>query len=74
MKPSPGHIAKVILLGKRKKIGVVLLEAYYPDATAKLAAQKMGAKLVALAGGTANGQTYLEHIDELVGALEAALK
>jgi zinc/manganese transport system substrate-binding protein len=73
VKPSPGHVAKVIALGRRQKIPAVLLESYYPEATAKLAATKMGAKLVKLPGGTKAGQSYIERIEQTVTAIEEAL-
>ena len=76
VKPSPGHIAKVIALGKKHSIKVVLLEGYYPESMAKLAAKKMGAKLIKIPGGAdvTDGQSYIEHIDAVVSALEEALQ
>ncbi|RMH43144.1 MAG: zinc ABC transporter substrate-binding protein [Deltaproteobacteria bacterium] len=76
VKPSPGHVAKVIALGRRQRVRAVLLEDYYPAATAKLAAAKMGAKLIVVPGGAHvdDGQTYIQRMDQVVGLLEEALR
>lgn len=73
--PNPSHVASVLAQARQQKARMVLIESYYPDTTAKLVASKIPAPLVTVHGGTdfAKGETYLQHIDELVGRLEKAL-
>ena len=73
--PTATHVARVLTLGKQKGVKAILQEAFYPDATSEVLAQKIPAALVILPGGTnvKAGQTYIEHIDEIVGAIEKAL-
>ena len=74
--PTATHVARVLALGKQKGVKAILQEAFYPDATSEVLAQKIPAALVILPGGTnvKAGQTYIEHIDEIVGAIEKALR
>jgi zinc/manganese transport system substrate-binding protein len=74
--PTPGHVKDVLELGRAKKVRVVLQESFYPDKTGRLVAQRLGAKFVGLPGGTdvAGGQGYIQHIDQVITALEGALK
>ncbi len=74
--PSPKHVARTIVLGRKKKVRAIVVEAYYPSRTATLVAKKMGAKLVKLPGGTAfrKGQTYVDHMNDVVALLEGALE
>jgi zinc/manganese transport system substrate-binding protein len=70
--PSPAHVAHVLLTAKKLGVKVVLHESYYPSETAKLVADKSGARLVSLPGGAdfAAGQSYVDHVGELVARLE----
>lgn len=74
--PSPAHVARLIAVGRERKVRIVLQETYYPTSTSTFAAQKLGAVLVRFPAGTdaARGQTYLQYIDALVGQLERALQ
>lgn len=76
IRPSPTHVAGVIRLGKENKVRVVLQEVYYPSNTGALVAKQLGARLVTAAGGADfhAGQGYIERMDALVDALEAALR
>lgn len=74
--PSPAHVARLIAIGRERKVRLVLQETYYPTTTSAFAAQKLGAALVRLPASTdtPRGQTYLEHIGGIVGLLEKALQ
>ena len=58
-----------------RKVRVVLQEDFYPATTSKLLAQQIPAALVSVSGGTkfSSGQSYVAHLQELVGQLVAAL-
>lgn len=73
--PSPRHVVQVIQQGKQRGVKVVLQESYYPSKTGQLVAAKIGAALVQLSGGTEfhKGQSYIEHMDQLVAKLARAL-
>lgn len=74
--PTARHVAAVIKDGKQRGVRLVLQEAYYPDKTCKLVAQKLGAKLVRIPGGAdiGKGQGYIAHMDKLVAGLAGALR
>ncbi len=71
--PNPAHVARVLSRAKSEGVRAVLLESYYPETTARLLAEKSGALLVRLPGGTdlKAGKTYLDRLAEMVRALEA---
>lgn len=73
--PNPSHVASVLAQGRQRKARMLLIETYYPDTTAKLVASKIPAPLVMVHGGTdfRGGETYVQHIEELVGRMEKAL-
>jgi zinc/manganese transport system substrate-binding protein len=73
--PTPSHVAKLLGLARSKKVKIVLQEQYYPDDTAGLVAKKVPASLIRLPGGTdvKGGQSYIDHLEEIVKKLEAAL-
>jgi zinc/manganese transport system substrate-binding protein len=72
--PTPKHVAAVIATARAKRVRVILQESFYPDATAKLVAEKAGATLVVIPGGAEfPNQSYIEHIEGLVSQLEKAL-
>jgi zinc/manganese transport system substrate-binding protein len=82
LEPKPGiaptarHVAAVLKLAKQKEAKVVLQESYYPDKTGALCAKKLGGAVVKLRGGAdvTKGQTYADHLDELVDELAEALR
>lgn len=73
--PNPSHVAKVLATARSRKVPFIIQESYYPDSTTKLIADKSGAKLVVVPGGVdfAAGESYLDHLDELVGLIERGL-
>ncbi|AKF81165.1 zinc/manganese transport system substrate-binding protein [Myxococcus fulvus] len=73
--PNPSHVAGVLVLARQRKARMVLIESYYNDREAKMLAGMIPAPLVILHGGTdfRAGETYLQHINELVGNLEKGL-
>ncbi len=73
--PNPSHVAGVLAQGRQRKARLVLVESYYPDTTAKLVASKIPAPVVTIHGGTdfRAGETYIQHVNELVERLEKAL-
>lgn len=74
--PNPRHLAKVIRAARVSKARVLFQETYYPSRTARLVANKIGAKLVTLPAATnyRSGEAYTDHIDDIVTALEGALR
>ncbi len=74
--PNPAHVAKVLGLGRQKKVRLVMQEEYYPNTTSRLVAEKLPASLINLHGGTdfRKGETYLQHMEEMVKRLEQGLK
>jgi zinc/manganese transport system substrate-binding protein len=74
--PTANHVATVIRVGKEKGAKVVAQEAFYPDKTCALVARKLAASVVRIPGGAdvARGQSYIQHMDEVVNRLGAALK
>lgn len=72
--PSPSHVATVLATVQTQGIKLILQEVYYPETTAKLVQDRVGAQLVRVPGGAdfAAGQTYLQRMDALVDALAAA--
>jgi zinc/manganese transport system substrate-binding protein len=69
--PNPAHVAKVLATARKRGAKLVIQESYYPSSTAKLVAEKIGAKLVVLPGGVdfEGGETVLEHIAEMTERL-----
>jgi zinc/manganese transport system substrate-binding protein len=74
--PSPSHVASMTTLAKTQGVKLILQESYYPDTTSRVVAQKSGAELVVIHGGTdfIGGESYVEHVSEIVKAIEAAWK
>lgn len=74
--PTASHVATVIRIGKEKGARVIAQEAFYPDKTCALVAKKLAASVVRIPGGAdvGKGQTYIQHMDEVVNRLGAALK
>ncbi len=73
--PNPSHVADVISRAKQRHVRAVVQESYYPTNTSQLIAQKIGAKLVQLPGGSnfQSGQSYVAFMNQVVSALERAL-
>jgi zinc/manganese transport system substrate-binding protein len=73
--PNPSHAAGVLSRGKGAGVKLVVQEEYYPDTISRVVAERLGAKLVKLPGGTRfrEGQSYVEHIGDFVKAFEEAL-
>jgi zinc/manganese transport system substrate-binding protein len=73
--PNPSHVAGVLVAARRHGVRAILQESFYPDQTAKLLADKSGAKLVILPGGAdfRGGQSYIDYVDRVVGLLEQGL-
>lgn len=73
--PTPSHVLSVIKLGKARTVRMLVQEDFLPTKTGKLVAGKLGIAIVQLPAGTRfrAGQSYLEHMDEVVKKLEAGL-
>jgi zinc/manganese transport system substrate-binding protein len=82
LEPKPGipptsrHVAALLQLGMSRGVKCVMQEAFYPDKTGHLVAKKLGGTVVLLPSGTdvAAGETYITHMDHVIGALETCLK
>lgn len=74
--PDPGHVANVLAIMRREKVGVILQEEYYPISTSKTLSRLAQAQLVVLAGGVrfTKGQLYLDFFQEMTDKLYQALK
>lgn len=74
--PSPRHVAQVIRDGRAQKVKLLLQEAYYPSKTGALVSSKIGARLVSVPASAKidSGQSYIEHMDEIIAMLEKALR
>lgn len=74
--PTPAHVSLVLGLARERKVRLILQEGYYPDSTARLVADKAGAQLVRVPAGAdfRAGQSYRDHIEEIVTLLERAVK
>jgi zinc/manganese transport system substrate-binding protein len=70
--PNPGHVAQVLATAKQRGVKLILQESYYPDATAKLIAEKVGAKVLSVPSGpdVRAGQGYFAWMDAIVAMLE----
>jgi len=82
LEPKPGipptsrHVAALLQLGKAKGVKCVIQEAFYPDKTGRLVANKLGGQVVLLAAGSdvGAGETYIDHMTHVIDSLEGALK
>lgn len=74
--PSPSHVARVLTTAKAQGVRAILVEAYYPETTAKLVADRAGVPLVKLPGGAdfRAGDTYAAGIERLAAALGRAAR
>jgi zinc/manganese transport system substrate-binding protein len=71
--PSAGHVAQVLGVMKQRKVPVILQEEWYPAATSEQLARLSGAKVVRVPGQTREGQSYIDHIDQVVSETVKAL-
>lgn len=71
--PSAGHVARVLGVMKQRKVPLILQEEWYPAATSEQLARLSGAKLVRVPGQTRDGQSYAEHLGQLVDETVKAL-
>jgi zinc/manganese transport system substrate-binding protein len=72
--PNASHVAQLIGLMKAKHVPLLLQESWYGSSTSEIVAREAGARLVSVPGMTREGQRYLDHVDELVQAVVAALQ
>jgi zinc/manganese transport system substrate-binding protein len=75
--PSPSHIAGLVKQMKDKNLNLILSESFYPQKTAKLLAEKTGAKLLVLPTmvDPENGVgTYSDLFDKIVNEITQALQ
>lgn len=72
--PSAGHVARVLAVIKQRKVPLILQEEWYPAATSEQLSRLGGARLVRVPGQTREGQSYGEHLGELVDATLRALR
>ena len=71
--PDPAHVAGLLGTMRAQGVRAVVTEDYYPTTTSKLLADKSGAALCVLAGGTGEAQGYLDHVRDDADRLFAAL-
>lgn len=71
--PNAAHVAELVNEMRARKVPVILQERWYPSSVAETIATQTGAKLVLIAGMTPEHASYIDHIEEIVRALEAAL-
>jgi zinc/manganese transport system substrate-binding protein len=71
--PNAAHVAELVNEMKARKAPAILQERWYPSSVAETIASQTGAKLVLIPGMTADRGSYLDHIEEIVRALEGAL-
>lgn len=71
--PDPAHVAELMMQMRAEGVHAIVSEAFYPETTSKLLADKTGAALVLLTGGTAEGQKYLDHVSDIAGRIYGAL-
>jgi zinc/manganese transport system substrate-binding protein len=69
--PNPSHVAEVIGKGKSASARAVFVEVYYPEGTARLVAEKIGARLIRLPGGAdfRAGESYPDRVRRLTTLL-----
>lgn len=71
--PDPAHVAELMVRMKAEGVHAIVAEAFYPETTSKLLADKTGAALVFLPGGTGEGQPYLDHVKDIAARIYGAL-
>jgi zinc/manganese transport system substrate-binding protein len=71
--PDPAHVARLLALMRAQGVKAILAESYYPDTTTRLLADKTGAALVVVPGGTGERERYLDHLRDVADKILAAL-
>ena len=71
--PNAQHVAELINLMKTSKVQILLQESWYGSQTSEIVAREAGAKLVVVPGMAKDGQSYADHIDEVVRDVVSAL-
>lgn len=72
--PSAGHVANVLGVMKARHVPLILQEEWYPAATSEQLARLSGAKLARVPGETKDGQSYADHLNDIVAAAVGGLK
>jgi zinc/manganese transport system substrate-binding protein len=74
--PNAAHVLRVIQTIRAERAPLLLQEEYYPDRTARLVAEKTGARLLILPGGARldRAESYLARMESLVNQVVTALK
>jgi zinc/manganese transport system substrate-binding protein len=72
--PSAGHVARVLGVIKQRKVPFILQEEWYPAGTSEQLSRLGGARLVRVPGQTREGQSYPDHIGQLVEETLGALR
>ena len=71
--PNAAHVADLVNEMRTRKAAAILQERWYPSSVAESIAGQTGAKLVLIQGMTPDRGSYIDHIEEIVRALEAAI-
>ena len=74
--PSPQHLAALVRTMRERRVKVVLVESWYPTDVPAAVARNAGARVVVVPqspGATKGTDTYIAHMDALVGAIARAL-
>lgn len=71
--PDPARVAAVLQTMRAHSIDVLVQEVYYPKNTMRQLANLTGAKIIEIAGGPREGESYLNRIKRYVEPLYAAL-
>lgn len=74
IEPSPAHLARLRELAKQEKVRHVVMEPYYNRQRAGALASDIGATVTVIPPSTPEGKRYADHIDAIVGLLEAAFR
>lgn len=74
--PSPQHLAGLIRQMRERRVKVVLVESWYPTDTPAAVARAAGARVLVVPqspGAVKGTETYIAHLDAVVGAIARAL-
>lgn len=71
--PDPQHLAQLVREAQAQGAKLLIVESYYPRATAARVAEMAGMRLVVLSSDVVTGQTYFTLIDSLLAELVKAL-
>jgi len=69
--PNPRHVAHALGVARAQGVKLVIQEAWYPSSTGRVFAERAGARLVVLPGGTDfnHGKNYFDYMGEVVKRL-----